>query len=317
MEPTKRCSKCREEKLISAFGTDQSVKSGIKAECKQCMNSRSKARVHTPKIVVETKECSQCHITKPAGAFSKWSRSLDGLQAECKKCHSGRNTGDHPRDETIRDKPCTKCGITKLADAFYDNPYAKDGMDSWCKECRKTDNAAWNTNNPAKRKPIANRSAKKARGIPERRVIIYAKTTHWKQAHPAAVQEHHAREWAKRKGQPTTAAAKAYHKQWFLDHPTFRRTAAHNRRALIKHAQVLDKDIDIIRLHKRDKGICSLCHKKVDIKLQWPDLMCATIDHIIPLTKGGSHAWPNVALAHHRCNTMKNNGTAQQQMRLF
>ena len=32
-----------------------------------------------------------------------------------------------------------------------------------------------------------------------------------------------------------------------------------------------------------------------------------TLDHIIPLSKNGPHALYNIQLAHHHCNTMKNN----------
>jgi 5-methylcytosine-specific restriction endonuclease McrA len=30
-----------------------------------------------------------------------------------------------------------------------------------------------------------------------------------------------------------------------------------------------------------------------------------TVDHIIPLARGGSHTWDNVQLAHHLCNSLK------------
>lgn len=32
---------------------------------------------------------------------------------------------------------------------------------------------------------------------------------------------------------------------------------------------------------------------------------CATIDHIIPLSKGGTHTYNNVQLAHYICNSKK------------
>ena len=30
-----------------------------------------------------------------------------------------------------------------------------------------------------------------------------------------------------------------------------------------------------------------------------------TIDHVMPLAKGGMHSWDNVRLAHHGCNSAK------------
>lgn len=55
-------------------------------------------------------------------------------------------------------------------------------------------------------------------------------------------------------------------------------------------------------------GICQLCGQKVDktnivnghIRKNYP-----TVDHIIPLSKGGTHTWDNVQLAHMGCNSGK------------
>lgn len=30
-----------------------------------------------------------------------------------------------------------------------------------------------------------------------------------------------------------------------------------------------------------------------------------SIDHLMPMSKGGTHTWDNVKLAHHGCNTLK------------
>lgn len=30
-----------------------------------------------------------------------------------------------------------------------------------------------------------------------------------------------------------------------------------------------------------------------------------SIDHVIPISKGGTHTWDNVRLAHHHCNSIK------------
>ena len=31
-----------------------------------------------------------------------------------------------------------------------------------------------------------------------------------------------------------------------------------------------------------------------------------SVEHIIPVSKGGTHTWDNVRLAHHYCNAIKN-----------
>jgi 5-methylcytosine-specific restriction endonuclease McrA len=63
--------------------------------------------------------------------------------------------------------------------------------------------------------------------------------------------------------------------------------------------------IDLARLAKRDGWRCHICKRKVTRKT-WSH------DHLIPLSDHGTHTWDNVALAHHRCNTLRNNTGAAQ-----
>lgn len=52
--------------------------------------------------------------------------------------------------------------------------------------------------------------------------------------------------------------------------------------------------------------ICALCGQPVDKSLKYPHPMCATVDHIIPVSKGGHpSALENLQLAHFTCNRMK------------
>ncbi len=52
--------------------------------------------------------------------------------------------------------------------------------------------------------------------------------------------------------------------------------------------------------------ICALCGKPVDRSLKFPHPMSATIDHIIPIQKGGHpSALDNLQLAHLVCNQTK------------
>lgn len=66
------------------------------------------------------------------------------------------------------------------------------------------------------------------------------------------------------------------------------------------------------KLYQRDNGICHICNELCD----WNDKRIdkgtvivgdnyPSIDHIIPLVKGGTDDWNNLGLAHMRCNTIK------------
>ena len=65
------------------------------------------------------------------------------------------------------------------------------------------------------------------------------------------------------------------------------------------------KEITLQALYKRDNGICWLCGKPCDITLDGNDNYYPSIDHVIPIAKGGKDLWSNVKLAHRICNTMK------------
>lgn len=62
-----------------------------------------------------------------------------------------------------------------------------------------------------------------------------------------------------------------------------------------------------VNIYERDNWTCQLCLKGVNPNLVFPDPMCASLDHVIPLSRGGSHKSSNVQLAHLRCNTSRGN----------
>lgn len=77
----------------------------------------------------------------------------------------------------------------------------------------------------------------------------------------------------------------------------------YKRKALRADAFIEEVDRDVV--YKRDKGVCWLCGGPVDRSLVWPDLGFATLDHVVPLKRGGMHCYSNVRLAHLRCNCSK------------
>jgi len=85
----------------------------------------------------------------------------------------------------------------------------------------------------------------------------------------------------------------------------------HTRRTHIE-GQMVDKDISLYRLALRDNDKCWICGDAVNWNdyVQTSDAFIAgdrypSIDHVIPLSKHGLHAWRNVKLAHLGCNRCK------------
>lgn len=56
---------------------------------------------------------------------------------------------------------------------------------------------------------------------------------------------------------------------------------------------------------KRDNWICGICGEPIDRKLKFPNQMSFSVDHIIPLAKGGTHTMDNLQAAHLICNSYK------------
>ncbi len=79
------------------------------------------------------------------------------------------------------------------------------------------------------------------------------------------------------------------------------------RRARIRGLET--EAVDRLVVYERDGGRCHLCNKTVSRHN-------FHIDHLIPISKGGSHTYANVALAHPRCNMRRGNGRLPAQLRL-
>lgn len=76
-----------------------------------------------------------------------------------------------------------------------------------------------------------------------------------------------------------------------------------------KYGAVYEHGITLRKVIIRDKGICQICGKPVDMNdRSWNGYvgpLYPSTDHIIPLARGGAHIWSNVQLAHAMCNSIK------------
>ncbi len=66
-----------------------------------------------------------------------------------------------------------------------------------------------------------------------------------------------------------------------------------------------DLSINLTRLYMRDQGICQICGRHIDFDCDNNSDYYPSIDHIIPIAKGGMHQWDNVQLACRMCNSLK------------
>jgi 5-methylcytosine-specific restriction endonuclease McrA len=74
--------------------------------------------------------------------------------------------------------------------------------------------------------------------------------------------------------------------------PTLRSTSSSNDRNSIQKHYIK------IKLYRKQRGVCPLCGKSIAF-------IHSTIDHIIPLARGGTWSRNNLQLTHYDCNQEK------------
>lgn len=99
-----------------------------------------------------------------------------------------------------------------------------------------------------------------------------------------------------------------------------RKLANARKQNRIPKEQMIDSDITLEALYRRDSGVCYLCGKQCD----WDDKdgnkvgpSYPSIDHLIPVARGGLHSWSNVRLAHFKCNADKSDTILQNARKMI
>lgn len=62
---------------------------------------------------------------------------------------------------------------------------------------------------------------------------------------------------------------------------------------------------DRLKVFERDHWTCRICMLPIDPTLDGIHPMGATVDHVVPLSRGGEHSLANAQAAHLRCNAAK------------
>lgn len=103
--------------------------------------------------------------------------------------------------------------------------------------------------------------------------------------------------------------------RWAKIHPDVARAGKLKRRARLRGVAV--EHISPLAIFKRDRWICQLCHQPTPQRLIGTrSPRRPTIDHILPISKGGAHTHRNVQCACSDCNSRKS-ARIKGQFRLF
>lgn len=80
---------------------------------------------------------------------------------------------------------------------------------------------------------------------------------------------------------------------------------SHGHRARALHYGARYEPVNPLHVFDRDNWLCALCGDPVDPALKWPNPFSASMDHTVPLSKGGDHLLANLRCTHLRCNIRK------------
>lgn len=92
-------------------------------------------------------------------------------------------------------------------------------------------------------------------------------------------------------------------REWRSRNPGKVREQNATRRARLRAAIV--ESFDPHEIFERDDWICGLCEAPIDPSSAYPDPMSPSLDHIVPVSRGGVHSRANCQAAHLVCNVRK------------
>lgn len=84
------------------------------------------------------------------------------------------------------------------------------------------------------------------------------------------------------------------------------RRSSHYRRAKL-HGAPAEVGVTLEKLIKRDGLTCAICGLPCFYYGEPTADLYPTMDHIVPISRGGGHTWDNVQIAHRLCNINKSN----------
>jgi hypothetical protein len=228
----------------------------------------------------QTKQCTKCKQIKPFAEFSKCKKVKSNLNHCCKSCNreyrelNNARIVAHRKEWYIQNREEIK---QKSRDWYKRN--AKRAYLKKRENCKK---------NPEKVKAYHKEYGKKYNIKNKERIAARRKRyCELNKEKIALGQKNRGKIYRQN---PTVQAKRRSYEQ-------LRRA---KKRFLANNEFFVDHDI-----FNRDGWICGLCGKKINKSAKHPHPKSASLDHIIPLSMGGTHTVNNVQCAHLKCNLSK------------
>jgi hypothetical protein len=245
-----------------------------------------------------TRLCRSCQQEKPWNAthFCKDRTKPHGLSTICRECNRQRLKARYHADldasreqdhRRYRDDPARQASVKARAMRHYKANTAK-----------------------VKEHVAARKKARREAGLPpiiDPEKLARAKERDRqrnKQRYHANIEQSRAKERARVRSE----GDKARVREWKKDNPGKVRGHNYNRRKLLHASKEHFTKQDVCRLRQAQKGLCHYC----DRPMTKTGRLAETIDHLTPVTRGGSNGPENIVLACWECNMAKSDRTAEE-----
>jgi HNH endonuclease len=241
----------------------------------RCCYSRGHGRPNREATMSDctTKRCTKCGEIKPLEAFDKSTKWADGRRGRCKLCRSlTRKSAPTTAPAPDRLKQCGICHTHKPAIEFSPNGESSDGRHSNCRECERARAREWKARNKDKIRTYEQ----------QHREHLTQLRRAWKDRNRDRYMEHRRKNWSSEKGR--------LYNRMRAQRRRVRKTLAASGPS-VTQAQVQEL------MARQSK--CYYCRKPFN------DTRTPTLDHVIPLAKGGPHDISNIVLACKHCNSSK------------
>lgn len=227
----------------------------------------------------------RCGVVQGLDNFYKRSKAADGRNPACKSCLAERRRerrGMSPADREAElaalvnreSKTCSACGVDKPRAEFRSKLASRDRMAPKCRSCESEWHRAHYERTKDKR---------------------LEQTARWYEANRER-KNATSRAYHRNNAERLAEAAKA----WLAANPGYMAEYNRRRRAIRRNATIGPVDLEALWT-----GRCGICDEPMDRDLRHPDPMSKSVDHIMPLARGGSHSQDNLQWAHLICNIRK------------
>lgn len=257
--------------------------------------------------IKDSATCTKCGDTWPKTHryFQRYNGDSSKLSGACKPCFSNASREYRRLWKTrmqVREGfwPCSNCLSILPRTVKYFKPYKRSGpsgLSSLCRECIRRQNRAWRDKNPGR---VA-QSARERRKTwtPEQLEQNRERSRANYRRNKAEIIEHR-RNYHLANKERISIRSREYYERNKEQHLAYSR----KRKALKRAAEGTHTFAEVWAMYESQDGLCAYC--------EVPLFGVYHVDHMTPLSRGGSNDWSNLAITCPSCNLRKNAKTTEE-----